>query len=96
MWNYLTEFVGTFIFLSVILACSDAPVISKALPIGLALAVVVYFGGGVSGGHFNPAVSTMVLVKGGISIETWVGYVIAQVLGGLLALMWYKSTKAKK
>lgn len=90
MFNLLTEFVGTFIFLSVILTTG------QAIPIGLALAVAIYFGGSISGGHFNPAVSTMMLVKGTISIETWIGYVIAQVLGGLVALMWYKSTQAKK
>lgn len=90
MWNIITEFIGTFVFLAVILTTG------QAFPIGLALAVAIYFGGNVSGGHFNPAVSTMMLVKGGISVETWVGYVIAQVLGGLVALLWYKSTQTKK
>jgi aquaporin Z len=90
MWSFLTEFVGTFVFLSVILSTG------QAFPIGLALAVAIYFGGSISGGHFNPAVSTMMLVKGGISIETWVGYVIAQVLGGLIALWWFKNAKAQK
>jgi aquaporin Z len=90
MWNLLTEFVGTFIFLSVILSTG------QAFPIGLALAVAIYFGGSISGGHFNPAVSTMMLVKGAISVDTWLGYVIAQVLGGLIALMWWKSTQGGK
>ena len=87
----LAEFIGTFIFLSVILATG------QAVPIALALAAAIYFGGNVSGGHFNPAVSTMMLAKGGISIETWVAYVIAQVLGGLVALYWsLQSAKLKK
>lgn len=90
MWNFLTEFVGTFVFLSVILTTG------QAFPIGLALAVAIYFGGSISGGHFNPAVSTMMLVKGAINVETWIGYVIAQILGGLVALLWFKSTQAKK
>jgi aquaporin Z len=89
MLNVLTEFVGTFIFLGVILATGEA------LPIGLALAAVIWFGGKVSGGHFNPAVSTMLFAKGAIGIETWITYVIAQVLGGLLALMFYKATAGK-
>ena len=84
MLSLLTEFIGTFIFLSVILATG------QAIPIGLALAVVIYFDGKISGGHFNPAVSTMMLVKGAISVETFIGYVIAQVLGGLIALMFWK------
>lgn len=90
MLAVLTEFIGTFVFLTVILTTG------QAFPIGLALAVAIYFGGATSGGHFNPAVSTMLLAKGSISIETWITYVIAQVLGGLVALLWYKSTSAKK
>ncbi len=82
----LTEFIGTFIFLAVILTTG------QAIPIALALGTAIYFGGATSGGHFNPAVSTMMLAKGAISIETWISYVIAQVLGGLVALLWYKTT----
>jgi aquaporin Z len=90
MFAVITEFVGTFVFLSVILTTG------QAFPIGLALAVAIYFGGSISGGHFNPAVSTMMLAKGAISIEKWIAYVIAQVLGGLVALLWFKSTSVKK
>jgi len=90
MLNLLTEFVGTFVFLSVILTTG------QAFPIGLALAVAIYFGGSISGGHFNPAVSTMMLVKGAITMETWIGYVIAQVLGGLVALFWYRASQSPK
>lgn len=89
MLNIVTEFIGTFIFLAVILTTG------QAFPIGLALAVVIYFGGNISGGHFNPAVSTMMLIKGSIGIETWIGYVIAQVLGGILALFFFKATAGK-
>lgn len=90
MFAVVTEFVGTFLFLSVILSTG------QAIPIALALAAAIYFGGSISGGHFNPAVSTMMLAKGGISMETWITYIIAQVLGGLVALLWWKSTSVKK
>ena len=82
MFDLITEFVGTFIFLSVILTTGEA------IPIGLALAVVIFFGGKISGGHFNPAVSTMMLVNRKIGVEQYIGYVLAQILGGLVAL-WY-------
>jgi len=85
MMAVLTEFIGTFIFLSVILSTG------QAVPIAIALAAVIYFG---QGGHFNPAVSTMILAKGGISMETYIAYVVAQILGGLVALFW--SLKAAK
>ena len=96
MFAYVTEFIGTFIFLSVILAVGDSAVVIKALPIGLALGVAILFGGNISGGHFNPAVSTMMLMKGAINVEKWAGYVIAQVLGGLLALYYFKTIKTNK
>ena len=86
MFDLLVEFVGTFVFLSVILTTG------QAIPIGLALATAIYFGGKISGGHFNPAVSTMMVVKGAISLEKYIGYVVAQVLGGLVALMFYNAT----
>jgi len=84
----LTEFIGTFVFLSVILATGSA------IPIAVALAAVIFFGGNVSGGHFNPAVSTMMWIKGAISAEKWAAYVIAQVLGGLVALWWFLYTQS--
>ena len=76
----LVEFIGTFIFLSVILTTGEA------IPIGLALATVIYFGGKTSGGHFNQAVSTMFLLKGTINNTQYLGYVLAQLLGGITAL----------
>ena len=92
MLNIVTEFIGTFVFLTVILTTG------QALPIGLALAAAIYFGGSISGGHFNPAVSTMMLIKGAIGVETWIAYVIAQILGGILAFFFFKAASkvAKK
>jgi len=40
--------------------------IIPAIAIGFALMVVVYAGGGISGGHYNPAVSLAAAVKGGL------------------------------
>ena len=57
MIPYLVEALGTFIFLSVIVA------VGKPIPIAIALAAVIYFGGAISGGHFNPAVSVMMFLK---------------------------------
>jgi aquaporin Z len=87
MINLLVEFIGTFTFLSVILATG------QALPIGLALAASIYWGGAMSGGHFNPAVSVMMAVNGKLSIMNLIGYVLAQVLGGLCALLIFKNYK---
>ena len=51
----LVEFLGTVFFLYVIIA------VGNPLAIGLALAVAIMIGGKISGGHFNPAVSIMMV-----------------------------------
>lgn len=88
MIKYLVELVGTFIFLSVILNTGEA------IPIATALAAVIFFGGKVSGGHFNPAVSTMMMLNESLSMSDFLPYVIAQVLGGVGALHLHKLTNA--
>jgi aquaporin Z len=89
MLTFITEFIGTFVFISVIL------ITGEAIPIGIALIAAIYFGGSISGGHFNPAVSTAKLVKGDISLYKWAIYVAAQVIGGLCALFFYQSRAIK-
>ena len=58
------------------------------LAIGSALMVMVYMGGHVSGGHYNPAVSLAVLMKGKMSsVGEFVGYVASQLAGALVAAL---------
>ncbi len=76
------EFLGTFFFLTVILAKGEA------IPIVVGLLASIYAFGGLSGGHFNPAVSILFLAKGDkdFTLSLFVMYVVAQSLGGLAAL----------
>tara|TARA_B100001939_G_C16539808_1_gene445786 strand:- start:220 stop:489 length:270 start_codon:yes stop_codon:yes gene_type:complete len=83
----LAEFLGTMFFLYVILATGDA------VAIGLALMIVIFILGKVSGGNFNPAVSVMLAMAGKLSMKDLAPYVVAQVLGGLAALEIYKRVK---
>jgi glycerol uptake facilitator-like aquaporin len=83
MIKYLVEFLGTFVFLSVIVATGQ-PIL-----IALSLLLVILVGGGISGGHFNPAVSVMFYAKGGLSPLDLGAYITSQVLGGLAALYVY-------
>lgn len=83
--SYLVEFLGTFLFLSVIVATGQ-PIL-----IALALLVVILLGGGISGGHFNPAVSLMFYLKGALTATDLFGYVVAQCLAGASALYVYKA-----
>ena len=85
--EFFTEFIGTFIFLSVILKTGDA------LAIGIALASVIYFGGKVSGGNFNPAVSFMMLLSNKMDIVKFMIFVIAQLLGASAAFIFHSYTK---
>ena len=90
MMKYLVEFLGTFIFLSVILTSG------QAIPIVLALLTAIHLGGSVSGGHFNPAVSTMMFLKGNLATADLPLYVLAQVAGGVAALYFVKLLKKSK
>jgi glycerol uptake facilitator-like aquaporin len=85
--QFFTEFIGTFIFLTVILKTGDA------LAIGIALASVIYFGGKVSGGNFNPAVSFMMLLSNKMDITKFIVFVIAQLLGATGAYIFHSYTK---
>lgn len=83
MLAVLVEFLGTFIFLSVIVATGSWWMI------GATLAVVILLGGAISGGHFNPAVTIMTLYNRGIAPDSAAAYIVAQVLGGLAAVTVY-------
>jgi len=52
---------------------------------GLTVLTMAYAVGGISGGHFNPAVSVGLAVAGKFSWKELPTYVVAQVVGGLLA-----------
>lgn len=87
MIKYAVEFIGTFIFLSVILSQGEA------IPIAVALAAVIFFGGSISGGHFNPAVSVMMNMNKVISNNDTAAYIAAQLTGAAAALYFYKASK---
>lgn len=56
-----------------------------ALAFGLTVLTMAFAIGHISGCHLNPAVSLGMLVAGRIDAKRFIAYVIAQVLGGLLA-----------
>ena len=85
--EFFTEFIGTFIFLAVILISGDP------LAIGITLASVIYFGRKVSGGNFNPAVSYMMLLSNKINASKFFVYIIAQLLGATAAFLFYTYSK---
>jgi aquaporin Z len=85
MLSYLVEFLGTFLFLSVVIFTTNPVLIAGAL-----LTVIVLIGS-ISGCHVNPAISLMLWAKGTLSNKDLVGYVLAQLAGGLAALAAFKA-----
>lgn len=85
MRNYLTECIGTFFLvltvgLTVLGGTPFAP-----LAIGSSLMIMVYMGGHISGGHYNPAVSLAVAMRGKLPGRELVAYWISQLVGALAA-----------
>src|SRR5476649_663002 len=87
MNKYITELIGTF-FLVLTIGCtviSGAPGVIPPLAIGAALMVMIFAGGHISGGHYNPAVTFGVWIRGKCLTRDVVPYWIFQVLGALVA-----------
>ena len=87
MKKYLVEFIGTFfLVLTVGMTVIDPGAGALApLAIGSALMIMVYAGGHVSGGHYNPAVTLAVWLRGRCASSDVPAYMVAQVLGALAA-----------
>src|SRR5437868_1170848 len=87
MNKYIAEFIGTF-FLVLTIGCAvvigGAGVIAP-LAIGAALMVMVYAGGHISGGHYNPAVTLAVWIRGRCATKDVVPYWVAQLAAAIVA-----------
>ena len=83
------EFIGTFFFVFTI-GCALFPnerVGFPPLAIGFALMVLVYMGGHISGGHYNPAVSLAASIRGALKWKDFPAYIISQFVGGSLGAL---------
>jgi aquaporin Z len=83
--KYAVEAIGTFFLVFTVGAAVGSRSLLAPLAIGAVLMVMVYAGGHLSGGHYNPAVTIAALVRQRIALRDAVGYWLAQVGGGLLA-----------
>ncbi len=88
------EFLGTFWLVfggcgSAVLAAGFPEVgiglLGVSFAFGLTVLTMAYAVGGISGGHFNPAVSVGLAVAGRMPPASLVGYIIAQVAGAIAA-----------
>jgi aquaporin Z len=97
--RYLAEFLGTFgLLLSVTGAAvlslnvdsgafsADSRVMIISLSLGFGVLGMVYAFGDVSGAHLNPAVTIAMFIAGRTKARDVVPYIVAQVLGGIVAV----------
>jgi aquaporin Z len=82
---YLTEFIGTFFLVLTVATAVLSKTPLAPLAIGAILMVMIYAGGHISGGHYNPAVTVAVLVRRRIALSDAVAYWVVQIVAGLLA-----------
>jgi len=67
-------------------AVSGLGLLGISLAFGLAVVVMAYTIGPISGCHINPAISVGMMVTGKLSAKDTVGYVIGQCIGAVLAI----------
>lgn len=91
--KYIAEFIGTFTL--TLFGCGSAAlsggidgklgILGISMAFGLSIVAMAYAIGDISGCHINPAVSLAMLISKKLDMKDFIGYVIAQVLGGLAA-----------
>ena len=93
MKAYIAEVFGTFCL--VFIGCSSVitggfggllpgGAVGIALAFGIAVVAMAYAVGPVSGAHLNPAVSLGAFLAGRLPASDLIGYIVAQVVGGII------------
>jgi aquaporin Z len=87
MNKYIVEFIGTFFLVLVIglTVLGNGAGAMAPLAIGSVLMVMVYAGGGISGAHYNPAVTLAVWLRGKCETKDVASYMAAQVAAAVVA-----------
>lgn len=85
----IVEFLGTFFLVltigSVVIGTTGPAAALAPLAIGSALMVMIYAGGHISGGHYNPAVTLAVWLRGKCTAVEAPAYMVSQILGAAAA-----------
>jgi len=94
--KYIVELIGTF-FLVFTIGCTvidNGSALMAPIAIGAALMVMIFAGGHISGGHYNPAVTLGVWMRGKCDTKDLVPYWVVQFIGAALAAVLVKYLKA--
>jgi aquaporin Z len=92
--KYLAELLGTFLFMMV--GYMSVPALHAAAPaapnilvvpfsFGLGLLAAIFAFGGISGGHFNPAVTVAMMLDKRAPVVEGIAYIVAQIIGAIAA-----------
>ncbi len=89
MNKYMAELIGTMVLVlmgcgSAVIAGSHIGFLGIAFAFGLAVLVMVYAIGGISGCHINPAISIAMLAAGKMNVKDCIFYIIAQCIGAVI------------
>ncbi|MFN3978915.1 MAG: aquaporin [Caldilinea sp.] len=90
MPKYVMEFIGTFFLVFTVVTAAVggwAPLGFAPLAIGSVLMVMIFAGGHISGGHYNPAVSLAVFVRGKLPMNDLIVYWVVQLVAGVVAAL---------
>jgi aquaporin Z len=95
MKKYLVEFIGTFFLVFTVGSTVIDPGAGALAPlaIGASLMVMVFAGGHISGGHYNPAVTLAVWMRGKCDTKDVVPYWIAQIAAAFVAAWFVQKLK---
>ena len=86
--KFIYEFIGTFFLMLTVgmtVVNTTHPEFWAPVAIGSVLAVMVFAGGHISGGHYNPAVSLAVFLRKKLSFENMLMYWLVQLAGAVAA-----------
>lgn len=90
----IVEFLGVFLLVfagaGAIIGTGGQDLVAIALAHGLAIAVMVAAAGHISGGVYNPAVAIGLMAAGKLSIPRGTLFIVAQLLGGIVAALLLK------
>jgi aquaporin Z len=87
MKKYIVEFIGTFflVFTVGLVVRQNAPL--APIAIGSVLMVMIFAGGHISGGHFNPAVTLAAFLRGRCERRDVLPYWLSQFVAGVCAAL---------
>lgn len=87
MKKYSVEFIGAFFLLLTVVLTTNNPGIAPMAPlaIGAMYMVMIFAGSHISGGHYNPAVTLAVYMRGKIEMNEAVIYMFMQIMGAAAA-----------